>query len=229
MTTMKMKCDEFERILEQQDDATLPQPALAHMEDCEACRVLTADLGAIRDAALELSAEELPVPERVWISLRNQIDAEGIHLAQRPEVVSLNPGWWAAFQRPALAGAFLSLILAAAALVGYQSGSVPLAARSPFSLQQESAPVLSAEKEFKEESLAIGDALIPEMQKQDAAVTDSLRRNLGVVDHFIAMCENSVREQPDNEMAREYLYGAYEQKAELLATAMNRSVTGGVQ
>jgi len=50
-----------------------------------------------------------------------------------------------------------------------------------------------------------------------------------VVDHFIAMCENSVREQPDNEMAREYLYGAYEQKAELLATAMNRSVTGGLQ
>jgi hypothetical protein len=227
--TTKLKCDEFERILEQQDDAPLSQPALSHMEDCEACRNLTADLGAIRDAALELSTEELPVPEHVWIALRNQIDAETDHVAQRSAVSNLKPGWWAAFQRPALAGAFLSVLLAAAALVGYQSGSVQMAVHSPLGLQPESSPVLSAEKEFKEESQAFGNALLPELRQQDAAVTDSFRRNLDVVDHFIAMCENSVREQPDNEMAREYLYGAYEQKAELLATAMNRSVTGGLQ
>ncbi|MBZ5661750.1 MAG: hypothetical protein LAO08_15210 [Acidobacteriia bacterium] len=227
--TTKIKCDEFERILEQQDEAALPQPALAHMEDCESCRFLAADLSAIRDAALELGAEELPVPERVWISLRNQIDAEEIQNAQRPVAASLKPGWWAAFQRPALAGAFLSLILAAAALVGYQSGSAPMAVHSPLAPLSDSAPILSAEKEFKEESQAFGNALLPELRQQNAAVTDSFRRNLSVVDHFIAMCENSVREQPDNEMAREYLYGAYEQKAELLATAMNRNVTGGLQ
>jgi hypothetical protein len=224
-----MNCDQFERILEEQDDALLPEPALAHTEVCEACRILTVDLGAIRDAALELSAEEFPVPERVWISLRNQLDAERLLQQERPAASILKPGWWAAFQRPALAGAFLSLILAAAALVSYQSGSVQLAVHAPLATPQESTPVLSAEKEFKEESLAFGDALIPELQQRDAAVTDSFRRNLGVVDHFIAMCENSVREQPDNEMAREYLYGAYEQKAELLATAMNRNVTGGLQ
>ena len=62
-----------------------------------------------------------------------------------------------------------------------------------------------------------------------AAVTASFRRNLGIVDNFIAMCEKSVREEPDNEMAREYLYGAYEQKAELLATATSRSMSGGLQ
>jgi hypothetical protein len=60
-------------------------------------------------------------------------------------------------------------------------------------------------------------------------VTDSIRRNLQIVDNFIAICEKSVREQPDNQMAREYLYGAYQQKAELLATAMNRSLPGGLQ
>lgn len=224
-----MKCDQFERILEQQDDAPLPRPALAHMEACEACRTLTAELGAIRDAALELGAEELAVPERVWISLRNQLDAECLISEQRQTVPNVRRGWWAAFQRPALAGAFLSLILVAASMVGYQSGSVQMAVRSPLAPRQDSAPVLSAENTFKEESLAIGNVLIPELQLKDAAVTDSIRRNLNVVDHFIAMCEKSVREQPDNEMAREYLYGAYEQKAELLSTAMNRSVTGGVQ
>ncbi len=75
----------------------------------------------------------------------------------------------------------------------------------------------------------VGGDSIPGLNNRDRAVTDSIRRNLGVVDKFIAMCEKSVREQPDNEMAREYLYGAYQQKAELLATATNRSVAGGLQ
>jgi len=229
MKMMNMECDQFERILEQQDNGPLPAPALAHLEACETCRILSADLGAIRDAALELGAEELPVPERVWISLRQQLNAEGILAVERPPVPEVPAGWWAVFQRPALAGAFLSLLLAAAAMVGYQSGSVQIAMHSPLASPPAGNTFLSAEKEFKEESLAIGNVLIPQLQMRDAAVTDSLRRNLGVVDHFIAMCENSVREQPDNEMAREYLYGAYEQKAELLATAMNRSVTGGLQ
>jgi hypothetical protein len=52
---------------------------------------------------------------------------------------------------------------------------------------------------------------------------------LQIVDNFIALCEKSVHEQPDNQMAREYLYGAYQQKAELLATATNRSMPGGLQ
>jgi hypothetical protein len=43
------------------------------------------------------------------------------------------------------------------------------------------------------------------------------------------MCEKDVHEQPDNQMAREYLYGAYQQKAEILATATNRSLSGGLQ
>ena len=68
-----------------------------------------------------------------------------------------------------------------------------------------------------------------DFQRRDAAVTDSIHRNLGIVDNFIVLCEKSVREQPDNEMAREYLYGAYEQKAELLATAMDHGTMGGLQ
>jgi hypothetical protein len=76
--------------------------------------------------------------------------------------------------------------------------------------------------------MTVGYQNTPGIQTYDAEVTDSIRRNLNVVDNFIAMCEKDVREQPENEMAREYLYGAYEQKAELLATAMNRSTTGGV-
>jgi hypothetical protein len=73
------------------------------------------------------------------------------------------------------------------------------------------------------------DDAIPGLQRQDTAVTSSIRRNMQIVDNFIVLCEKSVREQPDNQMAKEYLYGAYQQKAELLASAMNRSRTGGLQ
>jgi hypothetical protein len=77
--------------------------------------------------------------------------------------------------------------------------------------------------------LTVSSENISGFHQHDAAVTDSIRRNLNIVDNFIAMCEKDVREQPENEMAREYLYGAYKQKAELLATAMDRNTMGGLQ
>jgi hypothetical protein len=230
---MNMQCEQFERILEQQDDGALPTTALAHVEDCEACRALAADFSAIHDMALELGAEAIAPPERVWISLRNQLERERlIHGQQeRPQGARhANQGWWAFFLRPAVSGAFLGLVLAAALTMSYWSNSPRTAAQfSQLTVQEETSPVPSADSVFKEEVLTVGNDSIPGLQRQDTAVTESIRRNLQIVDKFIAMCEKSVREQPDNPMAREYLYGAYQQKAELLATATNRSLTGGLQ
>jgi hypothetical protein len=229
---MKMQCERFEQILEQQDTSALPKPALAHLETCEACRALSADFGAIHDMALELGTEGIAPPERVWISLRNQLEAEGlIHDAQGASRASseASHGWWGAFQRPAVAGAFLGLVLAAAATVSYMSNFAQRAVDSQLTLQQETSPVPAADSVFKEEVLTVGNDSIPGLQRQDTAVTDSIRRNLQIVDNFIAICEKSVREQPDNQMAREYLYGAYQQKAELLAAATDRNMTGGLQ
>jgi hypothetical protein len=64
------------------------------------------------------------------------------------------------------------------------------------------------------------------MRQNNPVVTDSLRKNLDIVDNFIAMCEKSVREEPENDVAREYLYGAYQQKAELLAMMVERGALG---
>jgi hypothetical protein len=226
---MNMQCDQFERILEQQDDGPLPKPALAHVDLCKACRALVADLGEIHDVAMELGAEGIAPPEHVWVSLRNQLEAEGIFHDPQPAPQSVRHGWWSVFQRPVFAGAFLALILVGAAALSYRQDLSQVAVQSQLSPQQETWAVPSADSVFKEEVLTVGNDSIPGFQEQDAAVTASFRRNLGIVDNFIAMCEKDVREQPDNEMAREYLYGAYEQKAELLATATSRSLTGGLQ
>jgi hypothetical protein len=139
-------------------------------------------------------------------------------------------GWWTAFQRPAFAGAFLGLVLAAASVIGYWSNAPQSTAQySQLAPQQETSSVPTADSVFKEEVLTVSSDSFPGVQRQDTAVTDSIRRNLQIVDNFIAICEKSVREQPDNQMAKEYLYGAYQQKAELLATATSRSLTGGLQ
>jgi hypothetical protein len=229
-----MQCDQFERILIEQDEGPLPKQALTHIDDCEACRALTVDLTAIHDAALEMGAEGIAPPERVWVSLRNVLEAENIirEPQSAPASPSVRPGWWVGFQSPALAGSFLTLIVIAAGLIsyrGYRGSSSQSATHSQFGFEQEAPPMVSADDVFKQESLTVGDEAIPGLQTRDAAVRDSIRRNLDIVDKFIALCEKSVREQPDNQMAREYLYGAYQQKAEVLATAMNRSTTGGLQ
>ena len=230
--TMDMQCEQFEQILEQQDDGGMPEPALAHLEACESCRALSADFSAIHKMALELDTGDTAPPERVWISLRNQLEAERLIRDSRASLPSssyASDRWWGVFQRPAVAGAFLGLVLAAASMVGYLSNGPQTAVRYSQLPQQETSSVPSADSVFKEEVLTVGNDSIPGLQRQDTTVTNSIRRNLQIVDNLIAICEKSVREQPDNQMAREYLYGAYQQKAELLATAMNRSMTGGLQ
>jgi hypothetical protein len=227
-----MQCEQFEQILEQQDDGALPELALAHLETCAACQALSADFSAIQEMALTLDNEGIAPPERIWVSLRNQLEAERmIHDPEEGSRVASDsrPGWWAVFQRPAVAGVFLGLMLAAASTVGYLSNFAPNSVHSELILPQETSPVPAADSVFKEEVLTVGSDSIPGLQRQDTAVTASIQRNMQIVDNFIAMCEKSVREQPDNQMAREYLYGAYQQKAELLATAMNRSLPGGLQ
>jgi hypothetical protein len=228
-----MQCHELEQILEQHIGGPLPGLATAHIEGCQACGTLAADLDAIHAAAIKLGAEEIAPPEHVWVGLRNLLEAEGLIHEPTPALPSVQHGWWFAYQRPALAGAFLSLVLVAAGMVSFLGNSTQVANRLPVSPQlevkREVSAVPSPTNLFQEELLTVNNENIPGFRMRDAAVTDSIRRNLNIVDNFIAMCEKDVREQPENEMAREYLYGAYEQKAELLATAMDRGTMGGLQ
>jgi len=60
-----------------------------------------------------------------------------------------------------------------------------------------------------------------------SAVDTSFRQNLQQVDDFIADCERRVHAAPQDDLAREYLSNAYQQKAELLSAMMDRG--GSVQ
>jgi hypothetical protein len=59
--------------------------------------------------------------------------------------------WWSAFQRPALAGAFLGVLLAAGTLLSYHQGSsTEMATRAQEEIAQEASTVPSGWGEYSE-------------------------------------------------------------------------------
>jgi len=220
-----MQCDELVEILELDPDGPLTPAAAAHAKSCARCADLLGDLGAIRLAAGELSKEEVVPPERVWISLRAQLESEGLIRQAREEESRQRAGWWFTWERPALAGAFLAAVMVFAGLAGHYSKSggatpEPVVVSNPNVV----APLLPASMDRDLQAAATG--MVSTSIQLDPSLTASLQRNLSIVDNVIAMCEKSVREHPDNDLAREYLYGAYQQKAELLASALSHSTMG---
>jgi hypothetical protein len=220
------QCAQFEKMLEEQPDGPLSAVASAHIESCDDCRTLWSEIEAIRTAGTEWGGEEVEPPEYLWASLRRRLESEGLireRSAQRGWLAAwfgVTPGW-------ALAGAWVSLVVIAAMLAGYHNNQPNTAAGLPMRLSMAAAQpkLVGADlgKTLEGDLKRVFDSL-PE---GNPVLASSLRENLGIVDNLIAVCEQSVREQPDDPVARDYLYGAYEQKAVLLATATDRSALEG--
>ncbi|MGH9816508.1 MAG: hypothetical protein ACRD6I_10565, partial [Candidatus Acidiferrales bacterium] len=115
--------------------------------------------------------------------------------------------------RPALAAAYLAAILIVAGVI-----SVRVAPPEPDDLW--AGVVVSVPQAVQ------ADGNDPQVSQRNPVVTASYRNSLEIIDNFIRMCEKTVREHPNNEVAREYLYDAYQQKAELLAMTMERGAWG---
>lgn len=220
------QCAQFERILEEQPESPLSAAAAAHLEDCTDCRLLWTDLEAIRVAGMEWGKEEVEPPAYLWSSLRLRLEAEGlIRIPEESKQRGWISAWFGAPPRWALAGA--SVLVIGAMLAAFQLNEPKSPAVLPMRLSLAAAvPKLIAAdlgKTLDGDLKRVFDSL-PE---NNPVLASSLRENLGIVDNLIADCEKSVREQPDDEMSRDYLYGAYEQKAVLLATATDRSALEG--
>ena len=210
-----MQCKEVEAVLEQEGFSPLPAAAHAHVVSCLTCKSLVADLGSIVAAARELPAELEP-PARVWVSLRAQLESEGI--IKLPAVAERGrASWWHGFadlfRSRALATATVGLLIVAGAILQMELPATRSNPPNPFA---ETARTLAEQ----ENGLA-------NMQLASNSVVDtSLRQNLSAVDDFIADCERRVQAEPQDELTREYLTGAYRQKAVLLSAMMERGGGG---
>ena len=212
-----MQCTEFELIYESTGPGDLAPAAAQHARECAACRGLAADLELIRATARELAIEPQEAPARVWANVSAQLRAEGVIREQAP--VSAWEGIFTWLRQPAVIGAYAAVALLAVGLVWQPSDSTSADERTQAAVSLVS---LRSQSQLDVMEKAFATSIADSNSEVDAA----LRKNLSVVDNFIAMCEKTVRQEPHNEAARQYLFGAYQQKAELLNTAMEHSFTG---
>jgi hypothetical protein len=217
-----MYCEQFEEVLAQQPGGPLPLDATSHLAACGRCRLVREDLLAIELAAQEWGSQELAPPSRVWASIQAQLQAEGLFA---PPVPVAEAGWlahlWNWAPRLELAGAYVLLMLVAAGLAGYQfAPSASSSLDNPATAVEVSKPTLDRLDATLDGNM---QRVVASFTPDEDSVALSIQQNMRIVDNLIAVCEKTVREHPGDPLAREYLYGAYQQKADLLAVAMDRS------
>lgn len=213
-----MQCKDVEEVLEHEGLAPLPEAAREHVAACPHCQGFIADLETIVFAAQEIPAEVEP-PAHVWVSLRNQLEREGL-IRDSLAVPAAEPlPWWRGFgeflRSRTFAAASVGLLIAALAILQLRQlpvGNQPVAPPTPPSIADTVASLNKQELDLRNMHLA-----------GTTPVDAALEQNLQQIDDFIADCERHLKQEPQDELAREYLYSAYEQKAELLSAMLDRA------
>ena len=216
-----MQCRDVEFAVAQEGLAPLPEAAQAHVATCSHCQEFVADLETIVSAANGLPAEVEP-PARVWVSLRTQLELEGIIKTPVVAARSERATWWHEFndlfRSRALATATVGLLIVFAGVLQLRqpddSAEIPLRVAGP----AWQIPFAKTAKVLNEQEIDLTNMQLASTTTVDA----SFRQNLKQVDDFIADCERRVSAEPRDDLAREYLSNAYQQKAELLSAMMDR-------
>src|SRR6266567_4759814 len=219
-----MQCKDIAQVIEQEGFSPLPEAARGHVAGCSVCSSLIADFERILAVAGEIPAEVEP-PSRVWVSLRAQLEAEKI-IADRGRVIpTVGSPWWQGFGQ-LIRGRMLATAAVAALIVaaGYvqmthkpsaptaSNTAVPRAVREPFA---------DAGTSLDQEEQSLGPIRNASMSSV-SPVDNSLRENLATLNTFIKECRKRLQEDPNDQVARDYLSAAYQQKAEILAAMMDR-------
>jgi hypothetical protein len=218
-------CREFLSYLEPWMEGERPPDAQAHVRTCSHCSGVIKELEMIHTEARSWSTSEQDAPERVWTSLRAQLEQEGLIretvpvTKDRAHNAAPRARWFAGLfprlPRPVLAGAYLAALVAVAFALSGPVNKRVNEARWLKGTQTSTSP-LSAQLNFAEQN---SNSYVT---RSNPVVAASLHQNLAIVDNYIALCEKSVSEDPQNEVARDYLYEAYQQKADLLTQLTER-------
>jgi hypothetical protein len=228
-----MDCSEF---VDQLDDWLRGQRSTAarvHSRECHECHAMSEDVGAILNTAEKWALDEAAPSPRLWNALRAQLQEEGLirepaspaapaRVRLQPQIESpKSAGWFAKWfsptLRPALASGYIAALIAVSFLFvgpsGKQIDDSQWLSRTQVSIKPITAELNAAERN-----------VLSNLASANPVISASLHQNLAIVDNDIELCEKSVREQPENELARDFLYQAYEQKADLLAEISDRGV-----
>jgi hypothetical protein len=181
----------------------------AHVQHCPFCFSVLADLEGICSVSGGLSASEPPT--RLWTNIRAALIAEGI--IRRRETLWWRVTWdWFAgswFRSPAAVAALGCLLVLGIGLVR--------APRTGWRAPSDESAVPSAV------ALALGPmetSYRARVAYFEPSVKETFQKSLDSLDRQIRECLRSVKQEPDNSLAREYLLAAYEQKARVLESAL---------
>ena len=216
-------CNEFLDRLGDWMEGERSAEARAHLRTCSECRSLADDLEAIAQTAPSIALDDPEPSPRIWLAVRAQLEEESLIHSHRRMPARDSHSWFdavfAAIPRPVLAGAYLAALIAfGAALTG--TGTRHANDARWLTRTEDSTQPLNAQLDTAEQDTYLA------MKNVDPVVAASLHKNLAIVDNYIALCEKSVREDPQDENARDYLYDAYQQKADLLAQMSDRGDDG---
>jgi anti-sigma factor RsiW len=195
-----------------------------HLERCDACRGVAADVRAIQEAARQLDGGG--APDRVWTRLANRLEldpefqrARAADAAARRGRSATLPWRWVA------TAALLVLVISASLLVMRRSLDGPAAPPTgaeagnvtPSTLVEAVEVELDKAAQHYENAIAgleqIADASDSPI---DPVLMATLRENLQVIDQAIDDSRQALRSEPDSRIAQESLFDAFRRKVALL-------------
>jgi anti-sigma factor RsiW len=224
-----MACERhFERIHEAVD-GTLGSIRRAelemHLGECEDCRALYDDLVRLRDAAAALPV--LDAPDRVWLQIAGRLRQEGrIH-----EVAKLAPARRSYVACLAAAAALVIVVGGGTLLMMNRSTPAPAtgsAAATPpargsagnatpaKSVEAVQTEVDVAQQQFEKAIADLEKVAKANQTALDPGTSQTIDKNLGIIDQAIAENRAAVKAEPASVAARETLFEALRQKVSLL-------------
>ena len=186
--------------------------AEGHLKSCAACADLVADLEEIAGQARLLAASEEPAPY-VWERIRESVESES---RVRPQAALPRRAlWWGAGQSrwaiPVWAGAVAALLL-----LGFELNTMrQLPESSPAAVAVVQPAALVDSDDLK---------LLAAVEKRHPDKRARYKAHLEAVNASIRDAKRSVEQDPGNELARERLIQAYDQKGALYEMAMTQSM-----
>jgi hypothetical protein len=215
-----MTCEEFRRVLPELEGDQHTVEQKEHLQGCSFCSGLISDLNAISAGARLLAGDQEPSP-RVWNSIAIALRQEGlIHDPQTPAVLSGSRlrDWRFGWLRPVT----IALVAAAALLLVVER--LPRGTQVARQVATASAPMIKTA--INQDSPIDADELqlLNLVASRAPAMRAGYESDLRAVNAYIRDAETSVRNNPNDAIAQQYLMNAYEQRAMVYEMAINRAL-----
>lgn len=214
-----MNCTEFQKIPPENVKTGQDQEYERHAESCTECSELIADLETIRTESVALREIAEPSP-RVWNRIEIALRQEGlIHEPLQPSPEKKRPFWRPIWLAPLATCGALAL-----ALVSYQRLSAPPSAGEHVAPSPTVAVKAKVAAPGNTPAVAADRQFLAMVASRPPAIRAKYEADLQRVNNYIRDAQHSVEEDPNDEVAQQYLMDAYQQKATMYQLALDRSL-----